>query len=171
MELKGILAISGYSGLFKLVKQSQSGIIVESLETKKRMPAYATTKITSLEDSAVFLENEQEISLVDVLKNIYEKEEGGQAINHKSDAAKLKAYFAEVLPEYDKERVYVSDIKKIISWYNTLQKYDMLDFSEAENKEEAAETEKTDKDKTPAENASQQTNSEKEDNDVSKTDD
>lgn len=169
MELKGILAISGYSGLFKLVKQSQSGIIVESLETKKRMPAYATTKITSLEDSAVFLENEQEIPLIDVFKKIYDKEEGGQAINHKSDGSQLKRYFSEVLPEYDKDRVYVSDIKKIINWYNTLQKFDMFDFSEAETME--TEAEKNDNDKNSIENDSQDTGAVEEDSRESKNDD
>ena len=127
--LKGILAISGQPGLFKLLAESKNNIIVESLETGKRMPAYSTTKISALEDIAIYTDTE-DVPLKEVLKAIYEKEDGGKSISHKSSGNELKNYFEEVLPNYDRERVYVSDIKKVILWYNILQEKEMLDFSE-----------------------------------------
>lgn len=133
--LKGILAISGQPGLYKLVAESKNNIIVESLETGKRMPAYSTSKISALEDIAIFTDTE-DMPLKDVFKAISEKEDGGKTINHKSSSKELRDYFAEVLPEYDRDRVYVSDIKKVLLWYNTLQGKDMLDFSEEEETEE-----------------------------------
>lgn len=135
--LKGILAISGYPGLYKLVTQTNNGIIVESLETKKRMPAYATHKISALEDIAIYTE-EEEVGINNVFKNIFEYQKGEQSISHKSSSNELKSYFDKVLPDYDKDRVYVSDIKKIISWYNILHKTNAIDFTE-ENKEEVKE--------------------------------
>ncbi|MDE5420252.1 DUF5606 domain-containing protein [Labilibaculum sp. DW002] len=136
--LKGILAISGQPGLFKLVSNSKSGFIVESLIDKKRMPAHATSKISALEDIAIFTE-EGDLQLQEVFKSIKEKEEGGQAINHKSSGNELKAYMREVLPNYDEDRVYVSDMKKIFQWYNILQENDML--IEVETEEETKEEE------------------------------
>ncbi len=138
--LKDILSISGYGGLFKFISQGRTGIIVESLEDKKRMNASATAKISALEDIAIFTDTE-DIPLKDVFKAIFEKEDGGAAINHKSSANELKAYFEEVLPDYDRDRVYVSDIKKVLNWYNTLHKFEMLNFDEEEeeNKEKTEE--------------------------------
>lgn len=138
--LKDILSISGYGGLFKYVSQGRNGIIVESLEDNKRMPAHASAKVSALEDISVFTETD-DMPLKDVLKAIFEKENGGQAINHKSADADLKKYFASVIPNYDKERVYNSDIRKIINWYNILQKHSLLNFDEKpeENIEEKAE--------------------------------
>jgi len=133
--LKGILAISGQPGLFKMVAESKNNIIVESLETGKRMPAYSTSKISALEDIAIFTDAD-DIPLKDVFKAISEKEDGGKTINHKSSSKELRDYFGEVLPDYDRDRVYVSDIKKVLLWYNTLQEKDMLDFSEEEETEE-----------------------------------
>ncbi|MFV0593015.1 MAG: DUF5606 domain-containing protein [Draconibacterium sp.] len=140
--LKGILAISGHSGLFKMVAESKNNIIVESLDTGKRMPVYSTAKVSALEDIAIYTQ-EEDVPLKDIFKTISEKEEGGTAISAKASGNELKKYFEEVLPEYDKERVYVSDIKKVILWYNTLQEKDLLDFSEPEdeNTEESGEKE------------------------------
>lgn len=135
MDLKGILSISGYSGLFKLVKQARNGIIVENLETKERMPAYATARISALEDIAIFTEDE-EVHLLEVFRSIFRKEDGGQTINHKSSGNELKKYFEEILPEYDKERVYVSDIKRVYQWYNILQKHGLVDLEESKPEEE-----------------------------------
>ena len=137
--LKDILSISGHSGLFKFISQGRHGIIVESLENKKRMNASATAKISALEDIAIFTDTE-DIALNDVFKAIYEKEDGGKAISHKSSADELKSYFEEILPDYDRDRVYVSDIKKVIQWYNQLHKLEMLNFEEEE--EEAKEEDK-----------------------------
>lgn len=132
--LKDILAISGEPGLFKLVSKTSKGIIVEHLETKKRMPTYATAKISALEDIAIFTED-SDVPLKDVYRKINEKENGGPAISHKAKPEELKRYFEEVLPDYDKERVYVSDIKKAVQWYNILHGLDMLNFEEEEKEE------------------------------------
>ncbi len=137
MSLQDILSISGYSGLFRHVSQTKNGIIVESLTDKKRMPAYASSKISALEDIALFT-YEDDMPLIKVFEKIYNKEHGA-AISHKSSADELKKYFAEVLPEYDKERVYVSDIKKVIQWYNILNEQGMLEFNEDEKENEDSE--------------------------------
>jgi hypothetical protein len=132
--LKGILSVSGHSGLFKLVAEAKNNIVVESLDTNKRMPVYSTAKVSSLEDIAIFTEHE-DMPLKDVFKAISNLENGGEAISVKSTDKELKAYFQKVVPDYDKERVYVSDIKKVLQWYNALQKKNLLDFSEPEVKE------------------------------------
>ena len=124
--LKGILAISGHPGLYKMISNAKNALIVESLVNKKRMQAYATSKISALEDIAIFTDK-GDVPLSDVFKNIKEKEEGGKAISHKSSGNELKDYMAEILPNYDEDRVYVSDMKKIFQWYNLLQENNMLD--------------------------------------------
>ena len=141
--LKGILSISGHGGLFKLVAEAKNNIIVESLSTKKRMPAYSTSKISSLEDIAIYADS-GDIPLNDVFKNIYELENGGPAIEGKSSNNDLKSYFAKILPDYDRERVYVSDMKKVLTWYNELHKYDMLSFEEESEEDAADKAETTD---------------------------
>ncbi|MCY1718856.1 DUF5606 domain-containing protein [Prolixibacteraceae bacterium Z1-6] len=133
--LKGILAISGQSGLFKMVAESKNSIIVESLDTQKRIPVYSSAKVSALEDIAIYT-FEGDVHLKDIFKSISEKEDGGQALSPKSSGNDLKAYFEEVVPEFDRDRVYVSDIKKVLLWYNTLQEKDMLDFSEPEESTE-----------------------------------
>jgi len=136
--LKEILFISGHGGLFKMVSQAKNSVIVESLVDGKRMPTYATSRISVLEDISVFTE-EGETTLEEVFKLIHKKEDGKQAISHKSSADELKKYMESVLPNYDKERVYVSDIKKVISWYNLLIEKEMLDFTEVFTKEEESD--------------------------------
>jgi hypothetical protein len=143
MNLKDIMAISGHGGLFKFVAQGRNGIIVEGLEDKKRMNAYTSYKVSSLEDIAIFTES-GEVPLKEVLKKIFEKENGAAALDGKADNAKLKTYMESILPDYDKEKVYVSDIKKLINWYNILQRNNMLDFTE-----EPAETSKPEGTDTP----------------------
>ena len=137
--LKDILAISGQPGLFKMISSTKNGIIVENLETGKRMPAYAASKVSSLNDIAIFTQNGEDNPLTNVLKSIRDKENGGAALDPKSDGAKLKMYFEEIMPDYDKDRVYVSDIKKVVFWYNILQKLNMLNLLET-NTEEKAES-------------------------------
>jgi len=139
--LKGILAISGQSGLFKMVAESKNNIIVESLDTGKRIPVYSSAKVSALEDIAIYTET-GDVPLKEIFKSISELEEGGSAISHKSSGNELKSYFEKVLPEYDKDRVYVSDIKKVLLWYNALLEKEMLDFSKMD--EENNDTEQTD---------------------------
>jgi hypothetical protein len=125
--LKDLMAISGHGGLFKFISQARNGIIVESMETGKRMNAFATMKVSALEDIAIYTED-KEIPLEEVLVSLHKYENGGEAISPKSDPDELKDYFSAVLPDYDRERVYVSDIKKVLTWYNLLLKYDLLKF-------------------------------------------
>ncbi len=139
MNLKDILAISGYPGLFKYVSQAKNGIIVESLIDKKRMPAYASAKVSALEDIAIFTED-AEVPLGEIFSKIFEKESGGLAIDAKSSPEKIMAYFETVLPDFDKKRVYSSDIKKVISWYNILHGLNLLNIPD-EKKEESVEAE------------------------------
>lgn len=119
MELKEILAISGHPGLYRYVAQSTRGVIVESLLDGRRMNASASAKVSALSEISIFTEGD-DIPLAAVFTKIYEHTGGKEAISHKEDPEKLKACFAEVLPEYDRDRVHVSDMKKVFMWYNIL---------------------------------------------------
>ena len=129
--LKAILSISGKPGLYKLVSQAKNMLIVESVVTGKRTPAYAHDKVISLGDIAIFTES-GEVPLREVLVKVKEKENGAVAsIDLKSNPDVLRKYFAEVLPDFDRDRVYVNDIKKLILWYNILVSNGITDFGEA----------------------------------------
>lgn len=151
MDLKDIMAISGQQGLFKLISQGRNAIIVENLETKKRMSAFSTMRVSSLEEIAIFTE-EEDVPLVDIFKKIHEKENGGPTIDFKSPNEELMRYFEEFLPGYDKDRVYVSDMKKIFNWYNLLQKLEMVHFEPEKKEQDEKEETKSKKDK-PVETA------------------
>jgi hypothetical protein len=125
MILKDILAISGEPGLFRFIAQGKNSIIVEHLETKKRSSAFGSAKVSSLDDIAVFTDKE-DLPLSKVFDLIFEKVNGGPAIDGKADGTKLKKWFEEILPDYDKNKVYSSDIKKIALWYNILHKLNLL---------------------------------------------
>jgi hypothetical protein len=133
--LKGILSISGQPGLFKLVAETKNSIIVESLINGKRMPAYSTSKISSLSDISVFTET-GEILLAELFKKI---KENGNLVSPKASSNEIKAFFNDVLPEYDKDRVYVSDMKKIIQWYQLLEEQNLLIETEEEKVEDNSE--------------------------------
>lgn len=150
IEVKDILSISGKGGLFRYIAQARNGMIVESIEDKKRQVAPASAKVHSMDEIAVFTDGE-EVPLCDVLYKIYEKESGKPCISHKSGNDELKAYFREVLPNYDDERVYISDIRKILNWYNILQEHDLLNLIDREE-EPTDETEGGDTAKQEEEN-------------------
>jgi len=135
IQLKDILAISGKGSLFKLVAQARNGIVVESLEDSKRHVAPATARVSSLEDIAIFTIDE-EVPLADIFYMIYEKSDGKEILSHKAPVAELKSYFLELVPEYDEDRVYVSDIKKVFQWYNQLKQHDLLVVIDKEEKKE-----------------------------------
>jgi hypothetical protein len=143
MNLKDILAISGEAGLFRYITQGRNAIIVENLETGKKSSVYGSSKVNSLSDISIFTENE-DIPLSVVFDKILEKENGGATIDQKSSSNDLKKYFEEILPDYNKERVFASDIKKVFLWYNKLHELNLLIKEEPENhvvedfKEEAA---------------------------------
>lgn len=136
MDLNSILSISGKPGLYKLISRTKSGALVESLIDKKRMPAFSKDRISSLKDISIFTDSD-DVSLQEVLQNIYKKENGGKCISHKSDDKTLRNYMQEVLPSYDKQRVHVSDMKKIFSWYNILLDNKMIDLEEDSSQEES----------------------------------
>ena len=136
--LKTILSISGKPGLFKLVSHGKNMLIVESLADKKRVPAYA-------KDKAIYT-NEAEVPLHEVLTNVKNKENGQQAsVSTSAKPDELRAYFAEILPNFDRERVYPSDIKKLISWYNILIGAGLTEFTPEESATEEASVKETKK--------------------------
>jgi hypothetical protein len=144
MDLKKILSIAGKPGLYNMVAESKNGVVVESLIDGKRFTAFAHERISSLEEISIYTEDE-ELSLKEVFKRIYEKQEGAQAIDPKSDKNMLRSYFEEVIPEHDQERVYTSDIKKMIGWYNLLAEKEMLEFEEEEDEKEKEKGEEGEK--------------------------
>ncbi|MFP5470271.1 MAG: DUF5606 domain-containing protein [Bacteroidia bacterium] len=119
MDLTGIISISGKSGLYKVVGQSKNTLIVESLEDGKKFPAHSSNKVSSLGDIS-FYTVEEDVSLKDVFASIFDNLDGKKAIDHKSSPEELKAFMEKVYPNYDKERVYNSDLKKLVQWYNSL---------------------------------------------------
>ena len=148
MNLKGIIAIAGRPGLFKVVAQGKNNVIVESMIDKKRFPAYASEKISTLEDISIFTYDE-DVKLTKIIKSIYEKNEGKEGISHKEDIKLLEKELKTHLPNYDQERVYPSDIRKVFQWYNLLQKADLLKPSEeaaSEDKENEIKEAKPKKD-------------------------
>ncbi|MGL5681916.1 MAG: DUF5606 family protein [Marinifilaceae bacterium] len=136
--LKEILSISGKPGLQRLVSNGQNAIIVESLIDGKRFQAFSNAKIIALQDISVYTEDE-DMPLEEVFRRMYEYTEGKEAISHKESEKAIIEFVTGVLPEYDKDRVYVSDMRKMIQWYNLLFKNNLLNFSneEAEGTTEA----------------------------------
>lgn len=119
MNLKGLIAISGKPGLYKVAAQGRNNIIVESLDTGKKFPAFATDKISALEDISIYT-YEEDVPLVEVYTKLAEKVNYEKAINHKEKSELLREELTSFLPEYDEDRVYDSDIRKLFQWYNIL---------------------------------------------------
>ena len=137
-DLSKILAISGQSGLFLYVSQARNGAIVEALADKKRTSVGMTNKLTSLADISIYTDDE-EVKLQQVFLNMKEVLGENDAPSAKSKPEELKALFEKALPAYDRDRFYVSHMKKVVEWYNALKNYASLDFVNPE--EEAAEQE------------------------------
>lgn len=142
MNLTGIIAISGKPGLYKVIAQGKNSIIVESLIDGKRVPAYSTDRISALDDISIYTYDE-DAPLRDLLTAIFKKEAGKECPSHKDDLKDLTAYLLGLLPNYDQDRVYPSDIKKIFQWYNLLHKSGNLKLEEVV--EEAATEKKAPK--------------------------
>ncbi|WP_031429264.1 DUF5606 domain-containing protein [Flavimarina sp. Hel_I_48] len=140
MSLDKVLSISGKPGLYHLRAKTRTGFIAESLLDGKKIPVSMRHNVSILSEIAIYT-LEGEVPLKDIFKNISEKENGKQAIDHKSSKDELEAYFFDVLPNFDEDRVYASDIKKVIQWYNLLQAQDMLDLEENNKSEEPAKDE------------------------------
>lgn len=134
--LRRILSIAGRPGLFKLASQGKNMLIVEELASGKKTPAYAMEKIISLNDIAIYTD-EGEVSLASVFDSIKKKENGAAtSVKPSNDADQMRTYFGEVLPNFDRSRVHVSDIKKIMVWYNLLVGANMTDFVKEAKAEE-----------------------------------
>lgn len=139
-DLSKILSVSGQSGLFMYVSHARNGVIAESLADKKRSAFGMSSKITSLADISIYTDDE-EVKLQQVFVNMHEVLGDADAPTSKSSADDLKALFEKALPAYDRDRFYVSHMKKVVEWYNALKKYASLDFvnPDEEQSEETAE--------------------------------
>lgn len=141
MSLDKILSISGKPGLHQIVTQTRTGAVVESLIDKKRITVGAHSNISILSEIAIYTLTE-EVPLKEVLKKIKDKEKAQPtSISHKDGKDVLEEFFFEILPDYDEDRVYPSDIKKVVQWYNLLQKNNLLDSLESEDEVDASEEE------------------------------
>ena len=136
MSLEKILSITGKPGLYRVNTQTRSGFLAESLLDGKKISVSARHNVSLLSEIAIYTLTE-ELPLRAVFEKIYEKENGAAAISHKSSKDQLEEYFFGILPDYDEDRVYPSDIKKILNWYNLLNNHQLLDFTaEASSLEE-----------------------------------
>jgi hypothetical protein len=145
MDLKDFLVVSGHPGLFKMVSQGKNILIVESLETGHRMPVHGSTKVSSLEEIAVFAESGDK-PLKEVLLLIHDSEGGSVGMNPKTATnEELRGFMGRILPDYDRDRVYISDIRKLVLWYNSLVQWGKIewvaDVQETGDNQESPETE------------------------------
>ncbi len=156
MSLEKVLSISGKPGLYKLNTQTRNGFLAESLIDGKKVNVSGRHNVSLLSEIAIYTLTE-EVPLREVFKKISEKENGGEAINHKVSKDELEEYFFGILPDYDEDRVYASDIKKVVQWYNLLTKNGYTDFSEEPEESEEADIVKAMTDKKEAASKSKAT--------------
>ena len=138
MSLEKILSISGKPGLYQLKTQTRTGLLAESIVDGKKISVNARQNVSLLSEIAIYTMTE-ELPLREVFSKISKKENGGEAISHKSSKDELEEYFFDVLPNYDEDRVYPGDIKKVLQWYNLLTKYGITDFSDKPTEEETSD--------------------------------
>ena len=138
MNLTGIIYITGMSGLFKVIAQTKNGFVVESLTDQKRIPISSTQRVSALEDISIFTKSEN-IPLTNVLTKV--KENTATLIGAKSDSKTLRSYFKTIVPDYDEEKVYDSDIKKLLTWYSLLK--DSPEYWEKQEEKSAEGNEKS----------------------------
>ena len=131
MDLEGIIAIAGKPGLYKILSRSLKGLVVESIVDGKKMPALATHKISALDDISMYT-YEEDVPLKEILPKVKEVFDGKAAEPNKLSKEELLGYFEKVLPDFDRERVYPSDIKKLLSWYNILLENGYMETTETE---------------------------------------
>jgi len=155
MDISKIISISGKSGLSKIISQSRNGLIVESIVDGKRSAVHGTERVSSLEDISIFTLDE-DILLTEVFKMMLDASKGKQVLSHKSSPEDLKNYLKEILPNYDEEKVYVSDIKKLVQWFNLLIDKNIIKLEKKQKKStepikesaEKVQSETTDSNKT-----------------------
>ena len=153
MDLKDIVSISGKPGLYKILAQGKNNIFVESLTEKKRFPAYASDKISSLQDISIYTVDD-DLKLTDVYDLMFKNLDGNNALSHKENPKKLREYLLTIIPTYDSERVYDSDVKKLFQWYNILQKLGLFQIKEENAVEEKVAEKKATKSKPKAKSSS-----------------
>ena len=133
MKLEGIINVSGKPGLFKIISRSNNTIIIESLTDQKRTAIYSHNQANLLDEIGIYTYNDT-VPISDIFTEIAKKTSCGPSINHKSSKDELMNYFRDILPEYDEDRVYISDIKKVIQWYNIMQSVNLIKSSNKETK-------------------------------------
>ncbi|MDR0386294.1 MAG: DUF5606 domain-containing protein, partial [Prevotellaceae bacterium] len=145
--MKKIVSISGQPGLYMYLSQARHGIIVENIKDGKRTCIPSTVKVSSLAEITIFTNSSNDLLLKEIFLKIKEKNGGEKAISHKSPNEELMAYFEEIVPEYNRDKVYPHHVRKMLEWYNILQESQLLDFAEDSNDDDAHRVEE----KTPAE--------------------
>ena len=133
MKLEGIINVSGKPGLFKIISRSNNTVIIESLTDQKRTAIYSHNQANLLDEIGIYTYNDT-VPISDIFTEIAKKTSCGPSINHKSSKDELMNYFRDILPEYDEDRVYISDIKKVIQWYNIMQSVNLIKSSNKETK-------------------------------------
>ena len=133
MKLEGIINVSGKPGLFKIISRSNNTVIIESLTDQKRTAIYSHNQANLLDEIGIYTYNNT-VPISDIFTEIAKKTSCGPSINHKSSKDELMNYFRDILPEYDEDRVYISDIKKVIQWYNIMQSVNLIKISKKETK-------------------------------------
>lgn len=138
MNLNEIISITGRPGLFKVVAQGKNSVIVESIVDKKRIAAHASDRISAIGDISIYTSDE-DVKLIDVFEKFNDKYEGKAGPSHKEELSALEGILGEILPNYDRERVYKSDVRKIFQWYNILTNagIPIVEKKEKEDKKEA----------------------------------
>lgn len=140
MSIEGIISISGKPGLYRVVTQGRKNLIIEELSTGLKKSAFATDKVSSLNDISIYGYADN-MGLPEVFELIYKKEDGKKSIHHKEDEQKIRDYFEEIWPDYDDEQVKTHEIRKIFQWYNLLQEKGLLDPKEETKEVEEVEAE------------------------------
>ena len=144
MKLEGIINVSGKPGLFKIISRSNNTVIIESLTDQKRTAIYSHNQANLLDEIGIYTYNDT-VPISDIFTEIAKKTSCGPSINHKSSKDELMNYFRDILPEYDEDRVYISDIKKVIQWYNIMQSVNLIKISKKETKKETKKKTKKEK--------------------------
>jgi len=144
MDLSGIISVTGMSGLYKVISQTKSGLIVESLTDGKRLPVYSSSKLSSLDDISIYGQGD-DIPLKQILRSIRDSKSGTSVPTSKDSNDVIKAAFAEFVPEFDEDRVYASDMKKVFVWYSLLNEKGLLVEVESDSDETKSDKPKTDK--------------------------
>jgi hypothetical protein len=142
MNLEGIINVAGKPGLYKVISKGNKKVIVESFIDGKKSPLYSDNQANMLEEIGIYTYEDTK-PLSEIFDNIAKKEKGEQALNHKSSTKQLTIYFREILSDYDEERVYISDIKKVLQWYNAMQKKGLIILPKIEKKEVKSKKKKT----------------------------